>query len=151
MDMKLIARELLNENHLCVLATCTNNLPNSSLMHYMYDDVDMNIFMLTLSGSVKHHNIMANPQVSLLIDTRENAPQKGMNIMALTVYGKAEIVKDSERHQALVGQLVAKHGVLAEFANDSQCLVIQVRIEKMMLLDGVSEKSTFDAADNLLP
>ena len=126
---------MLEENNLCVLATCSNNLPNSSLMHYIYDGIGMNIFMLTLRGSVKHNNISANPQVSLLIDTRTDLPQPGFIVMALTVYGKAGFVQDPQRRQALVDQLVARYGSLAKLAGDSQCLVIQVKMEKMLLLD----------------
>jgi len=142
--MLIMARKMLEENNFCVLSTCSNDLPNSSLMHYIYDDISMSIFMLTLSGSVKYNNITANPRVSLLIDTRANVLQTGRTVMALTVFGTAEIVKDPQRHQTLVDQLVAKYGSLAKLASDSQCQVIQVKIEKMLLLDGVSSNSTID-------
>ena len=142
--MLTIAKKMLEENNLCVLATCSDNLPNSSLMHYIYDGNDMNIFMLALRGSVKHKNIFANPHVSLLIDTRADLPQSGLPVMALTVYGKAGFVEDPQRHQALVVEMVDRHNSLAKLAGDSQCLVIQVKIEKLLLLDGVSDKKTID-------
>lgn len=142
--MLTIAKKMLEENNLCVLATCSNNLPNSSLMHYIYDSAGRNIFMLTLRGSVKHTNIAANPQVSLLIDTRVDLPQPGLPVMALTVYGKAGFVQDPQTRQVLIDQLVARFGSLAKLAGDSQCLVIQVHMEKMLLLDGVSDKSMID-------
>lgn len=140
--MLTIEQKMIEENNLCVLATCSNNLPNSSLMHYIYDDNDKNIFMLALRGSVKHKNIEANPHVSLLIDTRTNVQMRKVQVMALTIYGKAGFVEDPQKQQAIVDQLVAKHKSLANLASDSQCLVIQVHMEKMMLLDGVSGKST---------
>lgn len=92
--MMKIASKLLKENNLCVLATCSDQLPNSSLMQYVYDEINMSIFMLTLSGSVKYNNITANSQVSLLIDTRSDVKAVGLPVMALTVYGKAKIVTD---------------------------------------------------------
>lgn len=139
--MLTIAQKMLEKNSLCVLATCSNNLPNISLMHYIYDGNDMNIFMLAIGGSAKCNNIIANPHVSLLIDTRADLPKTGLTVMALTVYGKAGFVQDLQRHRALVDQLVNRYNSLAKLASDSQCLVIQVRMEKMLLLDGVSEKS----------
>lgn len=142
--MLTTAQKMLEENHLCVLATCSNNLPNSSLMHYIYDGIGMNIYMLTLRGSVKQKNITANPQVSLLIDTRAVLPQSGIPVMALTVYGEAGFVQDPQRHQALVDQLVDRYNSLAMLADDSQCLVIQVQMRKILLLDGVSDKCTID-------
>ena len=134
-------RKMLEENNLCVLATCDNNLPNSSLMHYIYEDNCMSIFMLTLKGSSKQANIASNPLVSILIDTRTDFQRPGLPILALTVYGKAEFVQDPQRHQALVNQMVDRFSSLVELAGDSRCLVIQVQIEKMLLLDGVSDKS----------
>jgi nitroimidazol reductase NimA-like FMN-containing flavoprotein (pyridoxamine 5'-phosphate oxidase superfamily) len=143
-NMLAIAQKMLEENNLCVLATCSNNLPNSSLMHYIYDGIGMNIIMLTLRGSTKHKNIKTNPQVSLLIDTRADLLQPGLPIMALTVYGKAGIIQDPQRHKVLVDQLVDRYNSLAKLAGDSRCLVIQVQMEKMLLLDGISDKSTID-------
>lgn len=141
MNMLTIAQKMLEENNLCVLATCNNNLPNSSLMHYIYDGNSMSIYMLTLKGSSKHTNIASNPMVSILIDTRTDSQRSGLPILALTVYGKAESVQDPQRHQALVDQMVGRFSSLAELAGDSRCLVIQMRIERMLLLDGVSNKS----------
>ena len=140
--MLTIEQKMLEENNLCVLATCSNNLPNSSLMHYIYDSKDMNIFMLSLKGSVKHNNIAANPHVSLLIDTRADLSKTGLPIMALTVYGKAGFVQDPQKHQKLVDQLVERYKNLAKLADDEQCQVIQVQMEKLLLLDGVSDKRT---------
>jgi hypothetical protein len=38
MNMLTIAEKMLEENDLYVLATCADNLPNSSLMHNIYDE-----------------------------------------------------------------------------------------------------------------
>lgn len=103
----------------------------------------MSVFMLTLKGSSKQINITSNPQVSILIDTRIDSQQSGLPIKALTVYGKAEFVQDPQRHQALVDEMADKFPTLAELADDNRCLVIQMRIEKMLLLDGIIDQSTF--------
>ena len=142
MNMLTIAQKMLEENNLCVLATCNNNLPNSSLMHYIFDDNGMRIFMLTLKGSSKHTNIASNPMVSILIDTRTDCQRSGLPILALTVYGKAEFVQDPQRHQKLVDQMVDRFPTLLELASDNRCLVIRIQIEKMLLLDGIKDQST---------
>jgi len=137
------ALKMLKENSLCVLSTCSGNLPNSSLMHYIVDDTGKNIFMLTLGDSVKYNNIKANPQVSLLVDTRADVPRAGLPVMALTAYGKASIVDDLQRHQTIVEQMAARYSNLEQLASDSRCMVIQVNIEKILLLDGVNDKSLY--------
>ncbi len=135
--MMTIARKILRENNLCVLATCNDNLPNCSLMQYLYDDSSMSIYMLTLSESVKYKNILANPQVSLLIDTRTDVKSMELPVMALTLYGKATTVSDPQMQQSFIDQMVNKYSNLAVLAGDNRCLVIQIHIENMLLLDGV--------------
>ena len=85
-----------------------------------------------------------NPQVSLLIDTRSDAKAKERPVMALTVYGKAAVVADPQERQALIDRLVARNGDLAVLAGDARCLVVRVKMERMLLLDGVNGKSTID-------
>lgn len=137
--MPTVEKKMIAENNICVLATCSNHLPNSSLMQYICDDSCTRLFMLTLKGSVKQVNIAANPNVSLLIDNRTsrlNAP-----IQALTVYGTAGFVQEPEKIQEIVQLLVEQNGELDKIAADSQLMVIQVRAEKFLLLDGVNDKS----------
>ena len=142
--MLTTAQKMLEENNFCVLATCSDKRPNSSLMHYVFDRADMKIYMLTLQGSVKQINISANPQVSLLVDTRLDVPQAGVPVAALTVYGQAELVQDPQLHHAIVVQLKDKHPGLIKLAVDARCLVIQVQIEKLMLLDGVNDQRSIE-------
>ena len=145
--MLSIARKMLKENNLCVLATCHDNLSNSSLMQYIYDDDSMSIFMLTLSGSVKHENIIANPKVSLLIDNRLDVQQGRLPIMALTVYGESMIVSDPGKERELIDRLVDTNSNLAGLANDSRCLVIETKIQKLLLLDNVNDKSLLEISN----
>lgn len=140
--MLTTAENMLGRSDFCVLATCSRDLPNSSLMHFLYDTSDKTIYMLTLRGSVKDDNITANPQVSLLVDTRMDVQQQGQPVAALTVYGKARFVEGAEARRAKITELLDKYPDLAPIAGNDQCLVMQVQVEKMMLLDGVNDQST---------
>jgi nitroimidazol reductase NimA-like FMN-containing flavoprotein (pyridoxamine 5'-phosphate oxidase superfamily) len=136
-----IAKKMISQNNICVLSTCGNGLPNSSLMQYICDVSRTKLFMLTLKGSLKQQSIEKNPRVSLLIDTRDIS-RKNEPIKSLTVYGKAEFIQDTQRKKGLISQLVKENDNLKVLAGDSNCLVIQVSAEKFLLLDGV-DKSTY--------
>ncbi|KAM7205267.1 hypothetical protein V8F33_001098 [Rhypophila sp. PSN 637] len=64
--------QCLNNARFLHLATCNNNIPHVSLMNYSYlphtpwDDSPV-VIMTTNPASKKYHNIMANPNVSLLV------------------------------------------------------------------------------------
>jgi nitroimidazol reductase NimA-like FMN-containing flavoprotein (pyridoxamine 5'-phosphate oxidase superfamily) len=139
------AKNMISDNNLCVLSTCGDGRPNSSLMQYICDESCTKLFMLTLKGSQKQQSIEKNPRVSLLIDTRADARRNKEPIKSLTVYGQAEFVLDAPRKNELISQLVRKNNNLQVLAGDSNCLVIQVSAEKLLLLDGVDKSTYMDA------
>jgi len=55
----------------CVLATSARDKPYCSLMVYTADDQCREIYMVTYRKGTKYANLKENPNVSLLIDTRE--------------------------------------------------------------------------------
>lgn len=133
------AQAMLMDNNLCVLATCSENKPNSSLMQYTCNNDASEMYMLTLKGSSKYRNIVSNPEVSLLVDTRNNAN----GIRALTIYGKASIIEDASPRQVLITQLVEKNPDLTVFAGNPDVCLISVKIESFLLLDGLVESTYF--------
>lgn len=140
-----IAKSMISDNSLCVLSTCRDGQPNTSLMQYICDDSCTKLFMLTLKGSQKQQSIEKNPRVSLLIDTRADTTRNKEPVKSLTVYGQAEFIQDAPRKKELISQLVQKNNNLQALARDSNCLVIQVSAEKFLLLDGVDKSTYMDA------
>ena len=81
-------KDLIKRKDMCVLATAFDNKPHCSLMAYVTDDDCGAIYMVTGRETTKYRNISANPQVSLLIDTREEHPGDSRpKAQALTVSG----------------------------------------------------------------
>ena len=140
-----IAKSMISDNSLCVLSTCRDGQPNTSLMQYICDDSCTKLFMLTLKGSQKQQSIEKNPRVSLLIDTRADTTRNKEPVKSLTVYGQAEFIQDAPRKKELISQLVQKNNNLQALARDSNCLVIKVSAEKFLLLDGVDKSTYMDA------
>lgn len=137
--MEITVKKMISEGKLCVLSTCSEDVPNTSLMQYLSDETNENIYVLTLTGSVKYHNILKNPKVSFLIDTRDQIARAAEPIKALTVYGHAHIIENQNTRTEVLNRLVEKHGNLATLSDDLDCVVIEIIAEKMLLLDGVSE------------
>lgn len=132
-------KNMILENNLCVLSTCNNDLPNSSLMQYICNENCTKIYVITLKDSTKYQNIERNPRVSLLIDTRDSISSKTEPIKSLTVYGKAEAIEDYESFKNILNMIVKKHKNLTQISENVNCMVIEIRAEKFLLLDGVNE------------
>ncbi len=137
--MKSVLMDILLNNNLCVLSTCKNNIPNSSLMQYLCDSRCTKIYMLTLKESTKYNNIINNSNVSLLIDTRirNNEPQ----IQAATIYGQASILDDISISKKIIDQLSKNHESLLNLASDINVCVIEIAIKSALLLENVDKSS----------
>ena len=140
---------IISENNLCVLCTCKNNIPNSSLMLYISSDTCTKIYVLTRKTGAKYLNILDNPHVSLLIDTRDSINNKTNQIESLTIYGEAYIIEDKDTSERLINQLVQKHDRLINLASNVDVCVVEISICSVMLLDGVDKSHYISLSDNL--
>ena len=131
--------QMVKDNHFCVLSTSKNNLPNSSLMLYLSNEEGDTLYMVTRKGSLKHANVVENPEVSLLIDTRENIKTSYSSVRALTAYGTASIIGDQEEESALFSLLTEKHPDLSVFSRMKDACIIKVTVKKFLYLDGIED------------
>jgi len=133
-------KELVKRKDLCVMATESGGIPHCSLMSYAAADDGREIYMMTLTGTRKYRNLLANPSVSLLVDTREDNRTPGRpRPVALTITGRFCAPDSPEREADHRRRLVERHPDLLELANDPASRVLVVRIQSFQLLDGITE------------
>ena len=133
-------KQLAKEKDICVLATVSGEKPHCSLMAYTTDEECGEIYMATHSATKKFKNLMANPSVSLLIDTREE--HKGSHrpeAKAMTVSGAFERLEDREKEAMARARLLSRHPHLKEFLAHPDAEVICIRIRSFLLLDGLTD------------
>ncbi len=84
-ELEHLIVDLLKEQSLCVIATCSDNVPRASTVEYF--PVATTIYILT-EGGVKIENIIRNPNVSIAI----HAPFAGwQTVRGIQITGIAEI------------------------------------------------------------
>jgi len=142
-DMKALVRE----KKICVLATITNNKPYCSLMAYATNGACTEIYMVTHRQTQKFENLVANPAVSLLIDTRDTSPRS--ETRAMTVEGVFKKIQDPDKAQKAGQKLLSAHPHLNEFMGHPQAEVIQIKIKSFLLLDGLTRASFEDLSDSV--
>jgi nitroimidazol reductase NimA-like FMN-containing flavoprotein (pyridoxamine 5'-phosphate oxidase superfamily) len=139
-------KRLLKEKDICVLATVSGNQPHCSLMAYVVDDEGRQIYMATLRETRKFKNLIQNPAVSLLIDTREeDAGAQRSRAKALTVNGVFQRV-EGEKQAAIQTRILQRHPHLQELFAKGEAEVFCVRIESFQLLEGATD-SHFERVD----
>jgi nitroimidazol reductase NimA-like FMN-containing flavoprotein (pyridoxamine 5'-phosphate oxidase superfamily) len=128
---------LAKQRNICVMATVIGQKPYCSLMAYVMDDPGREIYMVTHRRSRKYQNLMENPCVSLLIDTRERLPRD--QAQSLTVEGVFEPLPAGRKQDGVRAQLLSEHPQLKEFMRDPAAEIFCIRIQSFLLLKGISE------------
>jgi len=89
-ELKKKVIEFLEENKICTLATCSNNIPRSTPVRYR--SKDLTIYILT-EGGMKVKNIRENPDVSVSLYGDYSGFQ---SVKGLQIWGKAEIINPED-------------------------------------------------------
>ena len=137
--MELLERieALIRRKDLGVLATIGSQGPHTSLMTYACPPDILHLYLLTPTRSMKYRNILNNPMVSLLIDTREESPRQ--QVQALTVSGRAVVVESAAHRRSIAAVLVGRHPQLTALTTSEEVAVLQVIPTAFQLLDGVAQ------------
>jgi nitroimidazol reductase NimA-like FMN-containing flavoprotein (pyridoxamine 5'-phosphate oxidase superfamily) len=133
-------KSLARSKDICVLATVSENMPHCSLMAYATDEDGTEFYMVTYRDTHKYENLMKNPSVSLLIDTREeDAGARRPQAKALTVKGVFQRIDDHEKRTFVRERLAQRHPHLKEFISEPRAEPICIKASSFLLLDGVTE------------
>lgn len=133
-------KRLVKDRDMCVLATVFQGKPHCSLMAYVSDDSGSEIYMATHRKTSKYRNLLMNPSVSLLIDTREDHPgPKRPEAKAMTVDGSFEKMENEEKKRQVKTSLLRRHPHLKAFLEDPDAEILCIKIRSYLLLDGLTE------------
>ena len=133
-EMKMFAQS----KNICVLATVSEGKPHCSLMAYATNRNCEKIYMATSRNTRKFANILANPHVSILIDSREIKPRS--QAKALTVEGTCSIIAEKETKAKAEKILSEKLPHLHEILDKPDAEILSVRVESFLLLEGLTRE-----------
>ena len=147
--MKMLEKmkDIVKGNDLCVLATVSEGKPHCSLMSYISDEEGQEVYLVSHKETKKYSNLIENPTVSLLIDTREEEKgQRRIYIKALTINGEFQTINDPGKKDLIRAKFLKRHSHLADFLNDPGAEIFSIRIRSFQLLDGV-KNAFFETID----
>jgi general stress protein 26 len=139
-NMLSTMKNLAKEKDMCVLATTSGGAPHCSLMAYVTDEDCSEIYMATQRNTQKYKNVLENPRVSLLIDTREDhkGPRRP-DAKAMTVAGACEVIKDEAKQVLVRARILERHPHLREFLSRPDAAILCVRVASFLLLNGLTD------------
>ena len=131
-------KALVREKDICVFSTVSQDAtPHCSLMAYVADEECREIYMATHSATLKYKNILKNPDVSLLIDSREVMPRQ--QAQALTVSGVFQSIDEKNKRERVKAHLVKQHPHLKKFIKNPDTVIISIKVQSFLLLDGLTD------------
>jgi len=133
-------KDIVKANDLCVLATVSEGKPHCSLMSYLSDEDGHEVYLISHKQTKKYFNLMENPTVSLLIDTREEEKgQRRIYIKALTVSGEFQTIKDLKKKDLIRAKFLENYPHLTDFLKDPGAEIFSIKIKSFQLLDGIKD------------
>jgi general stress protein 26 len=135
--------KVLRSQDMCVLATVCDATPHCSLMAYITDEDCRKIYMITHKETKKYQNLLANPSVSLLIDTRLS--EKNMvreKVQALNANGIFSQVENADKVELWRNRFTAAHPHLHDFAMHESAVLFVVHLKSLQLLNGATDASS---------
>ncbi len=138
--MKSEANDLIRSEKLCVLATARDGSPHCSLMSYASSKDSSRLYLASSRNTRKYLNLLANPGVSVLIDSRQTGAAAGLSaVKAVTIRGTVVMpLADAEKLEA-EKLLVLKHPGLENFFRAADTEIMAVSIDEVQLLAGQQE------------
>jgi general stress protein 26 len=123
--------KLFKEQRFAVIATQDKNEPYTNLVSFLINDDYKKIYFPTSKKSKKFQNLLKNSKISILIDNRGNLPIDIKKTIVTTATG---ITKET-KEKIVINKFLKKHPYLKDFLNSPNCAMIEISIEKYIVVD----------------
>lgn len=122
-------RILLESQYLGVLATSGLHGPHASLVAFA-SSLDLRTLVLATPMSTrKYANMLSDPRVALLVDSRSNQSSDFHAATAVTAYGQSRVVL-KEKELELVHLYLDKNPHLVEFVHAPSCALVSITVDR---------------------
>ena len=138
--------QLLTSQRLAVLSTSDKGRPYASLVAFCFSTDLRIMYFATPRATRKYANLIGQPQVAFLVDSRANQTEDFHRAAAVTVLGRCEEIAEDGKQKAAVPYL-ERHPYLKEFIDAPTTAYFAVRIEKYIYVSHFQEVFEYKVAD----
>jgi nitroimidazol reductase NimA-like FMN-containing flavoprotein (pyridoxamine 5'-phosphate oxidase superfamily) len=126
-DLRQTLKDVFAAQRFCVLATQGQGQPYGSLVAFAETDDLKQLVFATSRDTRKFSNLISEPRVALVIDSRSNSESDLKNAVAVTALGSVHEAAGDQRER-LARVYLAKHPDLAEFIGSPEVAVCSVEV-----------------------
>ena len=132
-ELRHTVQTLLDSQIQAVLATQYEQQPYTSLMAFAVTPDLRQMVFATGRSSRKYSNLLANPQASLLIDSRCNTENDYRDAIAISAQGSVSEV-GVDRYAELLQLYLNKHPRLWDFVTAKDSVLLQLEVERYYIV-----------------
>jgi nitroimidazol reductase NimA-like FMN-containing flavoprotein (pyridoxamine 5'-phosphate oxidase superfamily) len=132
-QLKEAIKGILDLQKLSVLATQGEGRPYGSLVAFAATSDLKTLLFATKRATRKYSNILAHPDVAMVIDTRTNQIADFTDAVAVTALGEVEEVTAQDR-QKFLDIYIEKHPYLQEFVESPTCALLKVMVRNYIMV-----------------
>ena len=137
-------QKLCDSQPFAVLATQGKDLTNASLISFaMSDDLNYMVFA-TPVNTAKYDFIVAQENVSVLVDDRSLQQERINEISALTIIGKGKILLDENEILKWAELLIQKHPNLKTFVEAKTTSIVLVKVVRHLYVNKFQQMREWD-------
>ncbi len=138
--------QLLASQRLAALSTSDKGNPYASLVAYSFSSDLRFIYFATTRATRKYGNLMSQPRVAFLIDSRTNQVEDFHQAAAVTVLGRCEeVAEETKQHAAEL--FIERHPYLQEFVEAPTTAFFSVSVDKYIYVSRFQEVFELRIAD----
>jgi hypothetical protein len=131
-NLRQTLKDVLTTQRFCVLATQGQGQPYGSLVAFAETDDLRQMVFATSRETRKFANLLSEPRVALVIDSRSNSDTDLKDAVAITALGPAHEATGHERER-LAGVYLGKHPTLAGFIGSPEAAICSVAVEEYIV------------------
>lgn len=125
-----------------VLATENEHQPYANLVAFSFSDDLRRIFFATPRNTSKYHNLVENPLVSIIIDSRRNDPYDFSGSIAITALGHSRELDGDVKIEKLRNHSERLPG-LSDFLKVSSIALFEIEVHRYIIANGLDATSVF--------
>ena len=139
--------QLLTNQRLAVLSTSDKGHPYASLVAFCFSSDLRIMYFATPRATRKYANLMNQPQVAFLIDSRANQAEDFHRAAAVTVLGRCGEIAGN-RKQDVVEPYLEKHPYLKEFVEAPATAFFAAHVEKYIYVSHFQKVLEYKVSDH---
>ena len=138
--------QLLASQKLAVLSTSDKGRPYASLVAFCFSPDLRLLYFATPRATRKYANLMGQPKIAFLIDSRSNSEDDFHEASAVTVLGRCVELGNDKKNTA-AGIYLQRHPYLKEFIQAPTTAFFTVEVEKYIHVSRFQHVVEYEVAD----